>query len=209
MELHEALGQIEAIQRQMARTEKFRGYAAWPTAFGAALAAVAAAAQPLIVPQPDDDLASYLTLWLAVAAMAGGVAAGDAWRRHLRDATTSGVLVRLACEQFLPCVVAGALVTATIVRCAPSVAWMLPGLWAVTFSLGLFASWRLLPGPIAAVAAWYLVAGCVCLALGPTGAGLAPWTMAMLFGVGQSMLAAILAMQPREELEPTETGRGV
>jgi hypothetical protein len=208
MELHEALSRIDVIHRQMARTEKFRGYSAWPTALGSVLALAAAGLQTFVVPRPDEDLAGYLGLWFGVAALAGIISGGDAWRRHRRDATASGILVRLACEQFLPCVVAGALLTATIARSAPAAAWMLPGLWAVVFSLGLFASLRLLPGPIVAAAVWYLIAGCVCIALGPKTAGFAPWTMAILFGVGQAMLAAVLATQPNEDVGPTENERG-
>lgn len=197
MDLHEALGRIETIHRQLARTEKFRGYRALPTACGAALAVVAACVQTLVVPSPSSDPAGYLRLWVGTAVVAGLISAGDAWRRHRRDAGTSGTLVRLACEQFLPCVIAGALLTATIARYVPDAIWMLPGLWAITFSLGLFASLRLLPGPMILPAAWYLSAGCACLALGPDRAGLAPWTMAVLFGLGQAGLAAVLAMQLR------------
>jgi hypothetical protein len=104
----------------------------------------------------------------------------------------------LACEQFIPCVVGGAALTVTIGRFTPDVAWMLPGLWAIVFSLGLFASLRLLPGAMIVPALWYMLLGCLCLALGPTRAGFAPWTMIATFGVGQAGLAAVLAMQPRE-----------
>ena len=75
---------------------------------------------------------------------------------------------------------------------------MLPCLWAIVFSLGLFASLRLLPGAMIVPALWYMLLGCLCLALGPTRAGFAPWTMLATFGVGQAGLAAVLAMQPRE-----------
>ena len=198
MELHEALVQIETIHRQLARTEKYRGYRALPTACGSLLTLLAAALQVWLIPQPADDLHSYLMLWIGTATLAGLISGGDAWRRHCRDAGDGGTLTRLACEQFSPCVVVGAALTVTIGRFAPDVAWMLPCLWAIVFSLGLFASLRLLPGAMIVPALWYMLLGCLCLALGPTRAGFAPWTMLATFGVGQAGLAAVLAMQPRE-----------
>jgi hypothetical protein len=198
MELHEALSRIDTIRRQLARTEKFRGYRAVPVAGGGILALVAAALQSTLAPDPSRDLQAYLSLWISVAVLAGGLTAWDVWQRHRTSGSHGNVLTRLACEQFAPCVVAGGLITGVIARCAPEAAWMLPGLWSVFFSLGLFASLRLLPNSIIAVAGWYLSAGCCCLALGPTTAGLAPWTMALIFGTGQLAAAAALASQQPE-----------
>lgn len=203
MELHEALSSIETIQRQLARTEKFRGYRAMPTALGSLLAVVAGLVQPLVVPDPDADMRSYLLLWVGTALVAGTISAGDAYRRHRRDCLaggrTGGALIKLACEQFLPCVLAGGAVTVAVAAAPVDIDWMLPGLWSVIFSLGLFASLRLLPEMMLVPAAWYLMVGCACLALGPREAGLSPWSMIVTFGVGQLMMAGILARQPRDD----------
>ena len=45
MELHEALGEISAIRRQLARGERFRGYRAAPVALSGVSAFVAGAGQ--------------------------------------------------------------------------------------------------------------------------------------------------------------------
>lgn len=201
MELHEALSSLETIQRQMARTEKFRGYRALPTALGSLLAVVAGMLQPLVVPEPDADIRGYLLLWVGTAIVAGSISAGDAYRRHRRDGRSSGILIKLACEQFLPCVLAGGAVTVAVAAAPVDIDWMLPGLWAVIFSLGLFASLRLLPEMMLVPAAWYLMVGCACLALGPREVGLSPLTMITTFGVGQLMMAGILAKQPRDDDE--------
>lgn len=205
MELHEALSSIETIQRQMARTEKFRGYRALPTALGSLLALVAGLVQPLVMPEPDADMPRYLLLWVGTAVIAGSISAGDAYRRHRRDGRSSGVLIKLACEQFLPCVLAGGAVTVAVAAAPVDIDWMLPGLWSVIFSLGLFASLRLLPDAMVVPAAWYLIVGCTCLALGPREAGLSPMTMIVTFGIGQLMMAGILAKQPRDDDEPAPT----
>ena len=50
---------------------------------------------------------------------------------------------------------------------------------------------------MAAAGAWYLLCGLMCLALGD-GRALLPWTMALGFGVGQFLVAAILLAAPTE-----------
>ncbi len=46
--------------------------------------------------------------------------------------------------------------TVVLLRAAPESLWMLPGLWQIFYSLGIFASCRLLPRPTFWVAVFYL-----------------------------------------------------
>jgi hypothetical protein len=66
---------------------------------------------------------------------------------HARDSASPWAheIAWLAIEQFIPCVVAGGLLTIVLERSAPEVLWILPGLWQILYSLGLLASCRLLP----------------------------------------------------------------
>jgi hypothetical protein len=192
MELRDALTQIAEIRQQMARAEVFRGYRSAPVAFSGVLAFAAAGVQSAWVPEPARQIGAYLGLWIgaatlsAVAAGSGMVLAGSAapgWRRRI---------TWLAVEQFVPCLIAGGLVTAVLVRGNPEALWLLPGLWQVLFSLGVFASCRLLPRPTFAVAVFYLAAGTTCMALARDESALAPWAMGVPFGVGQLLAAGIL-----------------
>ena len=88
-----------------------------------------------------------------------------------------------------------------LIRCAPQNLWMLPGLWQVVFSLGVFASCRFLPRQMFAVGVWYLAAGLFCLAAGSTSRALSPWMMGIPFGVGQLLVAAVLQFGYGEPLE--------
>jgi hypothetical protein len=106
-------------------------------------------------------------------------------------------MIRMAVEQFLPSAGAGALVTVVLVERAPGVVWMLPGLWLVTFSLGVFSSCRFLPRLMLLAGAWYLAMGLATLSLGDARA-LAPWTMGLAYGAGQVLMAAILALSSKE-----------
>jgi hypothetical protein len=74
---------------------------------------------------------------------------------------------------------------------------MVPGLWQIIFSLGIFSSSRFLPRPILLAGAWYLFSGLLCIALGGSRA-LAPWTMGLAYGAGQLLVAGILFLNAQE-----------
>jgi hypothetical protein len=88
--------------------------------------------------------------------------------------------------------IAGGTVTLALVCAGPEGLWMLPGLWGVFFSLGLFASWRVLPRAIFGVAVYYLACGLAALAFARGEGAFSPWIMAITFGGGQLMAAVIL-----------------
>ncbi len=191
MELREALSQIAEIRQQMARTEVFRGFRSATVAFSGVLAWAAALAQAIWIPEPTQDLKSYLTLWIGAAALGIGA---TGWEMAFRSRHSPGWAREhtwMVVEQFLPCVVAGGLTTMVLVRGAESVLWMLPGLWSILFGLGVFASRRLLPRAIFGVALYYLIAGLACLALAQGDWALSPWAMGIPFGGGQLLAAAI------------------
>ncbi len=193
MELREALTQISEIRLQLARTEVFRGYRAMPVAFTGAVALLAALIQSATIEEPSLQTGEYLTLWIG-AAVVSGLAAGIEMLMRARDAALSlrRAQTWLAYEHFLPCVAAGALVTFVLVRVSPENVRMLPGLWQIFYSLGIFASCRLLPKPTFWVAVFYLGTGLAVLALVQGDDALSPWTMGLPFGVGQSLAAAVL-----------------
>ena len=193
MELRDALTQISEIRRQMARTEVFRGYRAVPVAFSGLLALAAAAIQAAWVVDPAEQMPAYLALWVG-AAVVSAIGAGTEMTLRARQAASPWrrEITWLAVEQFLPCLVAGGLVTFVLVRCAAESLWMLPGLWQILYSLGVFASCRLLPRPTFVVAVFYLATGLTCLALGRGVAAFSPWAMGLPFGFGQLLAAAVL-----------------
>jgi hypothetical protein len=193
MELREAMAQISEIRAQMARTETFRGYRAVPVACSGLLALAAAGFQAIWLRDPVGQLEGYLALWVGAAGVSA-VAAGVEMAVHARLATSrwSRAITWLAVEQFLPCLVAGGLLTFVIVRNAGESVWMLPGLWQVLFSLGIFASCRLLPRATFGVGVFYLASGLASLTLARGDAALSPWAMGLPFGVGQLLAALVL-----------------
>jgi hypothetical protein len=192
MELSDALAQITEIREHIRRTEVFRGCRWLTVGVSGVLAFAAAGIQACYVAEPERHLAQYLTIWIGAAALSVAVVGADVWYRT--RATRSSVAretTRLAIEQFIPCLVAGGAVTAVITRRVSEAAWMLPGLWAVIFSLGMFATHRLLSRTVFWVGMFYLVCGVAALVDGRDGTALSPWVMGLTFGVGQLLLATV------------------
>jgi len=193
MDLQEALTQISVIREQVARTETFRGYRAAPVAFSGVLACLAAGFQDILVPQPKQNLPAYLVLWVG-ACFLSMVVTGMVMIWHCRRSASSMTrpVTLLAVGQFLPAVVAGGLVTIILYLHIPSATWMLPGLWSIFFSLGIFASYRLLPGATFWVGVYYMAAGVACLMWAKDEFEFSPWAMGVSFGLGQVLSASIL-----------------
>ena len=197
-DLHRALGDIRSIRRQLADATQFRGYGPATLAVTAVLAMLAAAAQAYFLPDPVHHMRAYLSLWISTATVSAGSSGVQMFRRTRRmHSGLSNEMMRVAVEQFVPCVAVGMLLTCTIMLRVPTVAWTLPGLWQVLFSLGIFSSCRFLPREVLAVGAWYLVSGLAALSLGDARA-LAPWTMGLGFGAGQMLVAGVLLASARE-----------
>jgi hypothetical protein len=193
MELRDALSQIAEIRLQMARTELFRGYRAVPVAFSGLLALFAGVVQATWISDPGEQIAAYLTLWVGAAVISAFAAGFEMLLRTRAHGTALNLEITwLALGQFLPCLVAGGLVTLVLVITGPDMLWILPGIWQILFSLGIFASYRLLPRPTFGVAVFYLASGAICLALARGSTALSPWAMAVPFGVGQLYAAAVL-----------------
>ena len=191
-DLNRALGEITSIRRQMARTAEFRGYGPATLASTSLFALLAAVAQGRWLPDPANHILSYLAIWSTTALLSASLIAVQTYTRSRRmHSGMADEMIRMAVEQFLPSVGAGALITLVLIRFVPDAVWMLPGVWQVIFSLGVFASCRFLPRPMAAAGAWYLLTGLACIALADTRA-LNPWAMGIPYAAGQMLVAAIL-----------------
>ena len=197
-DLHKALGDISSIRRQMAHSTEFRGYGPATLAATGLLAIVTAVAQGLWVADPGGRVLTYLALWTTTASLSAALIVTQMVTRSQRvHSGMADAMIRMAVEQFLPAAGAGALLTLVLLRNVPSALWMLPGLWQIIYSLGVFSSCRFLPRPMSIAGVWYLFTGLVCISLGDNRA-LSPWTMGVSFGVGQLLVAAILLFAAQE-----------
>jgi hypothetical protein len=197
-DLNKALGDILSIRRQLAQSTEFRGYGPATLASTGVLALAAAGAQALWLPDPANHIPAYLSIWISTAVLSAAWIAAQMYARTRRiHSAMADEMMRMAVEQFLPSVGAGALITLVLVRYVPAVLWMLPGMWQIVFGLGVFSSCRFLPRSVGAAGAWYVLTGLACIALGDTRA-FSPWAMGIPYGAGQLLVAAILLFAARE-----------
>lgn len=201
-ELRQALAEINAIRTQVARGTQFRGYGPRSIAASGVFAFIVAAVQAHWLGQSERDVTLFLIVWIGTAALSVALSAWETVIRARRvHSGFAREMLHSAVEQFLPSVIVGMLLTAVLVRTAPHVAWMLPGLWQLAFSLGVFASCRFLPRPMFAVGLWYLASGLTCLVLASSSGTLSPWSMGIPFGIGQLLVAATLRFGYEDSVE--------
>jgi hypothetical protein len=204
-ELRQALAEISAIRAQVARGTQFRGYGPLSIASSGLLASLVAAVQARWMPGSTHDAGEFLVVWVSTAAVSVVLATLETIARSRRvHSVFATEMIQSAVEQFLPPIVAGLLLTAVLTRAAPQSIWMLPGLWELVFSLGVFASCRFLPRQMLAVGVWYLASGLICLMLESGRQMLSPWEMGIPFGVGQLLVAAVLHYGFEESFEESQ-----
>ncbi|HEV2442650.1 MAG TPA: hypothetical protein VGT07_09010 [Steroidobacteraceae bacterium] len=190
--VREALSEIRSIRGQMARSIEFRGYGPITLASTGTLAIVIASIQKLWAVDLEHEPARFLAMWIGAAAVSLTFISIETVARARRiHSVLATQMMHSAVEQFMPSIVAGILLTAVLAHAAPQSLWMLPGLWQMLFSLGVFASCRFLPHGTFWVGVWYLATGMACLAIGPD-VPASPWEMGIPFGIGHLMVAGVL-----------------
>jgi hypothetical protein len=190
-ELNQALVDIRNIRRQVAQTTEFRGYGPATLSATALAALLAGAAQSHWLPDPTAHPATYVALWLTTAVVGAALIATQMLTRanHLHSGMADE-MIRMAVAQFLPAGIAGAILPFVLLHVTTSVFWMLPGLWQIIFSLGVFASCRCLPRPMLLVGVWFLLTGFACILLGDS-RSLASVAMAGPYAIGLALVATI------------------
>ena len=192
-DLEKALADISEIRSQVARGTEFRGYGPATLAATGGLALLAAIGQAVWLPNPAAHVGLYIALWGTTAGISVTLIGLDMILRSRRiHSGLAQEMIWAAVEQFLPAGVAGGLLTLTLLQYSPEDLWMLPGLWQIVFSLGVFACCRFLPRAMFAVGIWYLLAGLACLVLAQDAYAFSPWAMGAPYGMGQVLVAAIL-----------------
>ena len=191
MDLSRALGQLADIHQQIAKGEIYRGYRSVPIAASGLIGIAAAWAQA-----PGlglNDPIGFVLYWTSIAGCAALVGTSEIIFNYIvRDDRADRRRTRQVVGQFLPSVLAGAIITVSLVHLSAALVQLLPGLWAICFGLGIFASRPYLPRASGWVALFYYVAGIALLwfARGPE--PLRAWWVGGTFGTGQLLAAFVL-----------------
>ena len=191
MDLSRALGQLADIHQQIAKGEIYRGYRSLPIAASGLIGLGAAWGQGRTL--GSGDPIGFVVYWSTIAACAGLVGASEIIYNYVvhDDRATRRQTARVV-GQFLPSIVAGAVVTASLVHLSEALVPLLPGLWAICFGIGIFASRPYLPRASGWVALFYYAAGVglLWIARGPD--PVPAWWVGGTFGAGQLMAALVL-----------------
>jgi hypothetical protein len=191
MGIDEALEQLEEIHNQVHRSEFYRGYRSILTGAMGLVALAAAFLQPRFVDPAQPH--SFVYFWLVVATANFLLPMSQILFHYFAHETgLERRKTRLAVGQFLPCILAGAFLTFAVCKTDEAFIVFLPGLWAILFGMGVYASKPYLPGAIHWMAAFFFLGGLVLLALVPSGQSLSPWGMGLSFGLGLILGAGIL-----------------
>ncbi len=118
-------------------------------------------------------------------------------RRH--HSGLADAMIYQAIEQFLPAGAAGIFLALVLLKFAPEAMWLLPGLWQILISIGIFSSARSLPRIVTLAGAWYFVAGFTSLVLMSDSHALSPWIMGAPFVIGQLLMATLLHFASGDE----------
>lgn len=190
-DLDKALADIVEIKSRLAQSSEFLGLGPAALASSGVLAFAVAALQS-VLPGAADPMA-YFAGWVLTAIVAVALIGAEMLRRAQRHhAGLADQMIREAVLNFVPAGVAGAALLAFFARFAPEQLWLVPGLWLILVSLGIFAAARSLPRAIALAGAWYLLSGFAVLLFAAGDHSLSPWHMGLPFAIGQLLVAGIV-----------------
>ena len=202
MDLSRALGQLADIHQQIAKAEIYRGYRSLPIAASGLIGLVAAWAQTPTLGASDPI--GFVLYWATIAGCAGFVGASEIIYNYVvHDDRITRRRTRQVVGQFLPSLLAGVAITISFVHLSAALVPLLPGLWAICFGIGTFASRPYLPRASGWVALFYYAAGMVLLWLARGPEPLSGWWVGGTFGTGQLLAALVLYWN----LEREEGGR--
>lgn len=191
MQYTEALSRISEIHDHMAKGEVYRGIRSGPVALSGACGLLGASLQESLIPAAGPR--TCVAYWVVVAVLGVVVGTSESVYNYVfhDDHFARRRSVRVL-GQFVPCLAAGAAVTYALARTNSGLIPLLPGLWAVVFSLGIFSARPYLPRAIGWVALFYLAAGFRLLVLMHEPSALWGWDIAWTFGTGQLAAALVL-----------------
>ena len=200
MQLRDALSDIADMRAALDRNHSIRGFRSIAIGISAAFVLLGSFIQLHF--DINSSPARYMDIWLCVAIASLAITLVEmivrgrksnefaVWKMHGR-----------VIGSLMPAFVAGAIVTAALIvnlddhsqiDFARPNFWMLPGVWALIYSLGLFSCSNVLHRATQAAAWYFLTAGCVYLWANWSHRTVEAWHMVAIFGVGQCLLAAIL-----------------
>ena len=198
MQLREALNNIAEIRAQIERTESFRGLRSLAVTASSMSVFIGAMVSHLL--GVERGRAAFATVWIGVASASLLGVVFEMWHRCQKSDSDIGRKLiwqahRSIAVQLAPSLMVGAVMTFVLLWKSET-SWMLPGVWAMLYGLGLLNCRQHLPQFGKWVAGFYLVCGALalvcCLEMEALDVRLANGQMVGIFGIGQLVLASLV-----------------
>ena len=190
-DIDKALSDIVEIRSRIAAGTAFRGYGPVAAVVTGVVGLLTALCQSLFLPAITPS--QFVWCWISagvLSALVVRIEMQDRSRRH--HSSLADAMIHQAVGQFLPAAVAALFLPLFLLRHAPDALWIMPGLWQILVSLGIFASLRSLPPTVSWGGFWYFLSGSASLFLASQNHALSPWMMGVPFLMGQCLIAALL-----------------
>jgi hypothetical protein len=156
---HRAEENLRFIRDTMARAADFTAVPGWGGALMGTTALVTAAASG-----PPTDRPSWLVVWLADAAIAGAIGVvAIVWKARRSGVPLQGAATRRFVLAFVPALVAGAVITAVLVRSGLMV--QLPGCWLLLYGAAVTSAGAFSVRPVPLMGGCFMVLGTLAFAL--------------------------------------------
>ncbi|HTJ28566.1 MAG TPA: hypothetical protein VMA36_20600 [Candidatus Limnocylindria bacterium] len=193
MDVTRALADLDEVRSRIASVQRVRGLSG-AAALASGIGALGSGlVQLAVVPHPSgaEDGARYVAIWIACLAFALAINYGAiaVWLIRHWSARSQAEL-RTVGMTILPAIVAGGAFTAALL--SRGEIGLLPGIWCTCYALGLLASRSMAPRGFVPVALAFAATG-IALLFAPATNALAWWVMPMTFGLGQLVIAALIA----------------
>ncbi len=200
MNTQQALSDIREIGDILARTQHTSCIRPAPIACTAAIALVAAfLGDAWMGPMHVGDRV-FVGYWMAVAMLNAAIITIDLGMRYwTTDSELQRGRTRIAIYQFAPCLWVGGFATLCLLPTQEQPSSLLPGIWCILISLGIFATLNNAPRAMVFPAAFYAIVGGLFLRFEEWTVGLGAWSMGLAFGIGQLWTAWILWRGPSHD----------
>lgn len=189
MDIQKAIDQIAEINRHLAKTEICRAIRSVPVGMTGIVAVAGSLMMPVVLSTPTAS--TFVTYWVALAMLNVALVSTQMAVEYLGAESGERNLIRRIIGQFFPAMAAGGVVTVVFTYATKDLVSYLPGLWALTFSLGLFSARPYLPRTVGWVALFYGAAGAILLMKRPGDLKAANLFMGAAFGCGQLLTSLV------------------
>ena len=200
MNARRALSDIREIGDTLARAQHTSCFRAAPIALTAIIAFAFAMLPGVCIEPMAAGQSFFVYYWLGIAILNLLIVCVDLGVRYLKtDSELQRGKTRNSLYQFTPCVFIGAYSTLTLLPLGRHSDSLLPGLWCVLMSLGIFATVNNAPKAMVFPAAFYAIAGGLFWRFEEWTVELGAWSMGLSFGIGQAWMALVLWRGPHDD----------